>query len=313
MTVVALSGGVGGAKLALGLAQVVPADALTVVVNVGDDFEHLGLSISPDIDTLTYVLAGLDDTERGWGRRGESWVFMDALKALGGETWFNLGDKDLALHVERTRRLKAGETLSQVTAKIARRLGIAPRIMPASDDPVRTSVETPDGPLAFQHYFVREQCRPEVRGFAYRGAERARANPDVLAALAASDIEAVIICPSNPYISVDPMLAIPTLRQAVERCLAPVIAVSPIVGGRALKGPAAKMMAELGVAPNALSVARHYGALLDGFVLDRADAASAAEIHDLGMAVLAAPTVMRTAEDKAALARAVLDFAATLA
>ncbi len=236
MTVVALSGGVGGAKLALGLARIVPPEALTVIANVGDDFEHLGLAISPDIDTLTYVLAGLDDTARGWGRRGESWAFMAALAELGGESWFNLGDRDLALHVERTRRLRAGETLSQVTADIARRLGIGPRILPASDDPVRTVVDTADGPLAFQHYFVREQCRPAVRGFRYDGADRARAQPEALAALAAPDLQAVVICPSNPYISVDPILAIPALRRALADCAAPVVAVSPIVGGSGAQG-----------------------------------------------------------------------------
>ncbi len=312
MTVVALSGGVGGAKLALGLAQIVPPEALTVIANVGDDFEHLGLSISPDIDTLTYVLSGLDDTARGWGRRGESWAFMAALRELGGEDWFNLGDKDLALHVERTQRLRAGATLSQVTADVCCRLGIGPRIVPASDDPVRTIVETAEGPLAFQHYFVREQCRPAVRGFRYQDAATARPQPDALAALAAPGLRAVVICPSNPFISVEPLLAMPGLRDAIMASGAPVVAVSPIVGGRALKGPAAKMMAELGLPATAEAVARHYGQLLNGFVLDAADGASAAPVRALGTPVLVAPTVMRTAEDKAALARAVLDFAATL-
>ncbi len=312
MTVVALSGGVGGAKLALGLARVVPPEALTVIANVGDDFEHLGLAISPDIDTLTYVLAGLDDTARGWGRRGESWAFMAALAELGGESWFNLGDRDLALHVERTRRLRAGETLSQVTAEFARRLGIGARILPASDDPVCTIVETADEPLAFQHYFVREQCRPAVRGFRYDGADRGRAQPEALAALAAPDLEAVVICPSNPYISVDPILAIPGLRRALADCAAPVVAVSPIVGGRALKGPAAKMMTELGLEPTAAEVAQHYGELIDGFVLDEADACYAGAVGNRGTAVLTAPTVMHSLDDKMALARAVLDFAATL-
>jgi LPPG:FO 2-phospho-L-lactate transferase len=310
---VALSGGVGGAKLALGLARILAPDELLIVANVGDDFDHLGLRICPDLDTLTYVLAGLDDTERGWGRAGETWEFMAALAALGGETWFNLGDKDLALHVERTHRLASGETLSQATDAVTRRLGIAPRIVPASDDPVRTIVETRDGTLAFQHYFVRERCRPAVTGFRYDGSDTAQAHPAALAALGADDLLAVVICPSNPYVSINPILAIPALRRAVERAKAPVIAVSPIVGGRALKGPTAKIMGELGHAPSADAAARHYGPLIDGYVLDAADADTVPAIRALGMAAQVAPTVMRTEEDKVALARAVLDFAASLA
>jgi LPPG:FO 2-phospho-L-lactate transferase len=310
---VALSGGVGGAKLALGLARTLPPEELLIVANVGDDFEHLGLRICPDLDTLTYVLAGLDDTERGWGRAGETWEFMSALAALGGETWFNLGDKDLALHVERTRRLAGDQTLSQATAAVTRRLGIRPRIVPASDDPVRTIVETGDGELQFQHYFVRERCRPPVTGFRYEGAEAARVHPDVLAALSSPGLGAIVICPSNPYVSIDPILAIPALRAAIEGCTAPVIAVSPIVGGKALKGPTAKIMGELGQAPSAEAVARHYGRLLDGFVVDEADDSALPAIRALGMAARAAPAVMRTEADKIALARAVLDFAASLA
>ena len=303
--VVALSGGVGGAKLALGLSRVVPGDALVVVANPGDDFEHLDLTICPDLDTLTYVLAGIDDQTRGWGRAEETWNFMDSLRATGGETWFALGDKDLALHNERTRRLAAGETLSAITADVTRRLGIAARVLPATDDRLRTIVETEKGGLAFQHYFVRERCEPRVRGFRYDGAATARPNPAVLEALASSALEAVVICPSNPYVSIDPMLAMPELRRAIAAARAPVVAISPIVAGRALKGPAAKMMAELGVAPTAASVARHYGDLIDGFVLDA---------PDTGIAVptLVTDTVMTTAASKAALARAVLDFARSL-
>ena len=310
---VALSGGVGGAKLALGLARTLPPEELLIVANVGDDFEHLGLRICPDLDTLTYVLAGLDDAERGWGRAGETWSFMAALAALGGETWFNLGDKDLALHVERTRRLAEGQTLSQVTEAVTRRLGIGPRIVPASDDPVRTNVETGDGELPFQHYFVRERCRPAVTGFRYDGAEAAQAHPEALAALSSPGLGAIVICPSNPYVSIDPILAIPGLLRAVEGARAPVIAVSPIVGGKALKGPTAKIMGELGHAPSAEAVARHYGRLLDGFVVDEADESALPAIRALGMAARAAPAVMRTEADKIALARAVLDFAASLA
>jgi LPPG:FO 2-phospho-L-lactate transferase len=303
--VAALSGGVGGAKLALGLSRVIPDDALVVIANPGDDFEHLDLTICPDLDTLTYVLAGIDDAARGWGRAEETWNFMDSLRAMGGETWFALGDKDLVLHNERTRRLAAGETLSAITADVTRRLGITAQVLPATDDRLRTIVETESGALAFQHYFVREHCEPRVRGFRYDGAATARPNPAVLAALASSALEAVVICPSNPYISIDPMLAMPELRRAVATVRAPVVAVSPIVAGRALKGPAAKMMAELGVAPTAAVVARHYGDLIDGLVLDA---------PDTGIAVptLVTDTVMTTAASKAALARAVLDFARSL-
>jgi LPPG:FO 2-phospho-L-lactate transferase len=303
--VVALSGGVGGAKLALGLSRVVPGEELLIAANTGDDFEHLGLAICPDLDTLTYVLARLDDEIRGWGRAGESWAFMDALKAIGGETWFNLGDKDLALHVERTRRLAAGETLTAITSDIARRLGIAARIVPATDDRLRTIVETANGPLPFQHYFVRERCEPVVSGFRYDGAETARPNPIVMEALASPALEAVVICPSNPYVSIDPILAMPALRRAVEEAHAPVIAVSPIVGGKAIKGPTAKIMAELGVEPSAAAVAAHYGALLDGFVLD-------ARVAGIKASTLIVSTVMTDVTSKATLGRAVLDFARSL-
>ena len=307
---VALSGGVGGAKLALGLCDVLDDPGrLTVVANTGDDFEHLGLKICPDLDTLAYTLAGLANEETGWGRAGESGTFMAALAALGGETWFFLGDKDLALHVERTRRLRAGESLSAVTSALCARLGIRARIVPMSDDPVPTVVETGDGPLAFQHYFVRERCRPRVVGFHHEGAERARPCAAFLAALAAPDLGAVVICPSNPYISIDPILAVPGVRAALTACRAPVIAVSPIVGGRAVKGPTAKMMAERGIAPSAAAVAEHYAGLIDGFVLDEADRTQADAIAATGVAVEVTGTVMTTRTDKQALARAALAFA----
>ena len=307
---VALSGGVGGAKLALGLCDVLEDPGrLTVVANTGDDFEHLGLKVCPDLDTLTYTLAGLANPETGWGRAGESGAFMEALAALGGETWFFLGDKDLAIHVERTRRLRAGESLSEVTSDLCARLGIQARIVPMSDDPVPTIVETEDGPLAFQHYFVRERCRPRVLGFRYEGAEQTRASVDFLDALAAPDLGAAIICPSNPYISIDPILAVPGVRAALEACRAPVIAVSPIVGGQAVKGPTAKMMAERGIAPSAAAIAAHYAGLIDGFVLDEADRAEVAGIAATGVAVEVAATMMTAREEKRALARTVLAFA----
>jgi LPPG:FO 2-phospho-L-lactate transferase len=308
--VVALSGGIGGAKLALGLSRVIDPADLVVVANTGDDFEHLGLSISPDLDTLMYTLAGLDDPERGWGRRDETWTFMAALAKLGGETWFQLGDGDLATHVERTRRLAAGERLSVVTTDLCARLGIAARILPMSDDRVRTRLRTPQGWLDFQDYFVRCLCEPTVLELAYDGAAQARAHPAALAALRDPRLRAVVICPSNPYLSIDPILAIAGLRAAIAQCAAPVVAVSPIIGGRAVKGPTAKMMTELGLPVSASAVAHHYGDLLDGYVLDRADAVAAAE---LPFPTTAAHTLMRTLADREQLARTVLAAADALA
>ena len=237
---------------------------------------------------------------------------MEALGALGGETWFFLGDKDLAIHVERTRRLRAGESLSAVTSDLCARLGIQARIVPMSDDPVPTIVETEHGRLAFQHYFVRERCRPRVVGFRHEGVEQARPSSGFLDALAAPDLGAVIICPSNPYISIDPILAVPGVRATLEACRAPVIAVSPIIGGEAVKGPTAKMIAELGVAPGAAAIAQHYAGLIDGFVLDEADRAEASAIAAAGVAVEDTATMMTAREEKQALARAVLAFAERL-
>jgi LPPG:FO 2-phospho-L-lactate transferase len=310
--VVALTGGVGGAKLGLGLARRLPAEDLAFVVNTGDDFEHLGLTICPDLDTLLYTLAGEADPERGWGRRDESWRFLETLAALGGEHWFSLGDRDLALHVTRTQALAAGRTLTEVTAALASRLGVGPALLPMSDDPVRTMVATAGGELAFQHYFVRERCAPAVTGFRFDGADRARANPAVLAALASPRLEAIVLCPSNPFVSIDPILAVPGLRAALETAAAPVVAVSPLVGGLAVKGPTAKMMEELAVPRTAPAVAAHYGALLDGLVLDTRDEAEAEAVRALGPAVTVTRTLMESLEDRLALADAVLAFADTL-
>ena len=217
--VVALSGGIGGAKLALGLSRIVKPDDLLVVANVGDDFEHLGLHISPDSDTLMYTLAGLDNAKLGWGRQDETWSFMETLSALGGEDWFRLGDRDLAVHIERTRRLRQGESLSAITGDFCRRLGVGPRVLPATDDRLRTRLRTDEGWLDFQDYFVRLQCRPIVRELAFDGAEHARPHADLLAALGDERLRAVIICPSNPFISVEPILAVPGIRQALVRLL----------------------------------------------------------------------------------------------
>jgi LPPG:FO 2-phospho-L-lactate transferase len=301
--VVALSGGIGGAKLALGLARTLPAKDLLVVANTGDDFEHLGLSISPDIDTLMYTLAGLDNLELGWGRRDETWSFMETLAALGGADWFRLGDRDLAVHVERTRRLRSGETLSAITADFCRRLGVGPRVLPMSDDAVRTRLRTDDGWLDFQDYFVRLRCRPRLHEIDFAGATAARPHPELIAALGADSLRAVVICPSNPFISVEPILAVPGVRAAIAACRAPVIAVSPIIAGRAIKGPTAKMMIELGITPGAAAVAERYGELLDGYIIDSADAA---EATGLGPHVILAPTLMTTLAEREALARVVL-------
>jgi LPPG:FO 2-phospho-L-lactate transferase len=307
--VVALSGGIGGAKLALGLSRVVPAGDLLVVANVGDDFEHLGLHISPDADTLMYTLAGLDNTKLGWGRQDETWAFMETLSSLGGDDWFRLGDRDLAVHVERTRRLGQGESLSAITADFCRRLGVGPRVLPATDDRLRTRLRTDEGWLDFQDYFVRLQCRPVVRELAFEGAADARPHPDLLAALGDERLRAVVICPSNPFISVEPILSVQGMRQALLACAAPVIAVSPIISGRAVKGPTAKMMAELGMTPSASAVAKRYGDLLDGYVMDSGDAEEAAHVAPR---VTLAPTLMTTLAEREQLARVVLEAADAL-
>ncbi|MDQ0466915.1 LPPG:FO 2-phospho-L-lactate transferase [Caulobacter ginsengisoli] len=310
MSVLALCGGVGGAKLAFGLAA--EAADLTIAVNTGDDFEHLGLTVCPDIDTVLYTLSDLADRERGWGLAGETWGFMAALARLGGETWFQLGDHDLATHVERTRRLAAGDSLSAVTAHLARALGLKPGIVPMSDQPVRTHLLTDTGELAFQPYFVRERCAPVVRRVRYQGAATAAPSPGFAAALARPDLTAIVICPSNPYLSIDPILAVPGVREALQHAAAPIVAVSPIVAGQALKGPAAKLMAELGVEPGVEAVARHYAGLIDGLVVDTADAGAVPTIEALGVRALAVPSVMRSDDDRRRLARDALAFAATL-
>ena len=307
--VVALSGGVGGAKLVVGLAQKVEPGRLLVIANGGDDFEHLGLTICPDADTLLYAGSGLDNTEVGWGRRDETWTFMAALGDLGGPGWFQLGDGDLALHVLRSERLRKGEPLSAIMDDVRERLGAPFRIVPMSDDPVRTWVETDAGRLAFQDWFVGRRCEPRVRGLAFVGAEGARPAPGLVEALGAKNLEAIVICPSNPLISVAPILAVEGLRAAIERAKAPLVAVSPLVGGRALKGPAAKMMSELGLGSDALAIARFYAGLIDGLIIDRTDAGQAVAIEALGIRALVAPTVMTSLDDRIALAATTLGFA----
>ena len=307
--VVALCGGVGGAKLADGLARVLSAEELLIIVNTADDFRHLGLWISPDIDSVLYALAGLSDPQRGWGRRGESWNFMAALRQLHGPDWFQLGDADLAMHVERTRRLASGEPLSGVTDAMRRALGIAARVVPMSDDPVGTRLLTDAGWLEFQQYFVRHQCRPRVQRIEFAGAAQARVQPAALAELQHRELRAVVICPSNPFVSIEPILALPGMRAALQTCAAPVIAVTPIIGGQAIKGPAAKMLLELGCEVSGAGVARRYAGLLDGFIIDQADELPSAID---GVVLHRAPTLMRGAAQREQLARDTLALADSL-
>lgn len=307
MRVVALSGGVGGAKLSLGLYRALPAHALTVIVNTGDDFEHLGLRICPDLDTTLYTLAGIEHPAQGWGRRDETWTFLRVIADLGDEAWFRLGDGDVALHVLRTQRLQAGERLSQVMQDFAQRLGIAARIVPMSDVPVATRVVTDEGELAFQEYFVRRRCEPRVRAIHFDGAADAKPAAEAIAALEAPDLAAVVLCPSNPFLSIDPLLAIPGIRRALVARRAPVVAVSPLIGGRAVKGPTAKIMDELGVATTPRAIAGRYRGLIDGLVIDAQDSVLAGE---LDIEVFSTRTLMQTLDDRVALARFVLDCAA---
>jgi len=309
MNVVALAGGVGGAKLADGLAQVLPPEELTVIVNTGDDFEHLGLYICPDLDTVCYTLAGIANPATGWGRASETWGALETLGQLGGPTWFRRGDHDLGLHLERTRRKRAGQSLSQITEHVCRALGVGPRVLPMSDESVPTWVHTDEGELPFQEYFVHRQCHPRVTGFRFQDVEHALPAPGVLEALQAADL--VVICPSNPWVSIDPILEVPGIGQALGTC--PLVAVSPIIGGQAVKGPAAKMYAELGIQPSALSVAHHYRDLLSGFVMDRLDEDQAHDVRELGIRTWVTETLMKTVADRARLGKEVVDFGLSLA
>ncbi|HEY2756079.1 MAG TPA: 2-phospho-L-lactate transferase [Pseudolabrys sp.] len=310
--ILALAGGVGGAKLAQGLTLRLPQDELLIVVNTGDDFTHLGMHISPDIDTVMYWLSGLNDRERGWGLAGESWNFMAALDRLGGPTWFNLGDGDLATHVERTQRLAQGETLSQVTRHLCAQLGIAHHIAPMTDGSVRTIVHTADAALAFQDYFVRLQCEPVVADITFDGAGDAVPSPSFSAAMANPALRAIVICPSNPVLSVDPILSMPGVHEWLRQTRVPVVAVSPIVGGQAIKGPAAKIFSELGRDVSVIGVAEHYRGFIDGLVIDTIDSAAKPAIEALGMRTAVTNSVMKSLDDQTKLAADVLAFAAQL-
>jgi len=304
--VAALCGGVGGAKLALGLSRLVDPQHLTIIVNTGDDFEHLGLHISPDIDTVLYTLSGEADPDRGWGRAGETWSFMNAVRQLGGDDWFLLGDRDLAMHVTRTRHLACGGSLSEFVARAARALGVGCRVLPMTDQPVRTVLETDAGVLPFQRYFVEQRAEPVIRSIRFDGASMAVSAPGVLEALTDEWLEAIVICPSNPYLSIDPILAVPGVRRALAVAKAPVIAVSPLIGGHAIKGPTAKIMGELGRDPSPRGLAEHYDGLLEGLIIDTVDSAWSPSV---GLPVMATGTLMRTLADKERLAADVVRFA----
>ena len=298
--IIALSGGIGGAKLTLGLSRVLPPEELLIIANTGDDFEHFGLTICPDTDTLLYTLAGLDNPQLGWGRADESWAFMETLASLGGADWFRLGDRDLALHVLRSHRLRAGDSLSAITDDFRQRFGIGPRILPMSDDPVRTQINTDQGWLDFQDWFVRLRAAPLARAVKFAGVEQVRPQPVLLEALRAKP-RGIVICPSNPFISIEPILAVPGLRDAIKASGAPVVAVSPIIAGQAVKGPTARMFEALGVTPSAAAVAARYGDLLDGYVMEYGDDGTG-----ITPRVFHAATLMRDLADKTALARQVL-------
>ena len=306
--VVALAGGVGGARMVDGLSRCLPAEDLSVVVNIGDDFDHLCLRICPDLDTVCYTLAGIANPETGWGLEGETWNALESIVNLNGPDWFRLGDRDLGTHLERTRRLREGWSLSQICREFCTAWGIKCAVMPVSDDAVPTWVYTEDGAMQFQEYFVHLRCEPKVTGFKFENVEFAAPAPGVLPAIDRADL--VMICPSNPWVSVDPILAVPGLRSALAGHLT--IAVSPLIGGKAVKGPAAKMFVELGIEPSALSVARHYGSLLDGFVIDQVDVGLVDMIRLEGIEVLATNTLMKTQQDRQRLAQEILDFASSL-
>jgi len=300
MKIVALAGGVGGAKLAHGLAKILAPEDLTIIVNTGDDFEHLGMYICPDLDTVCYTLGGLANPETGWGRINETWNTISNIEKLGGPNWFRLGDQDIATHLERTRRMKEGQSLSQITKGFCAAWGIKHTILPMTDSPVRTVVDTDEGELAFQEYFVHRHCEPRVKGFRFDGVNSAEPDPGAREAI--NSAEAIVICPSNPWVSVDPILRV------IQKINKPVIAVSPIIGGKTVKGPAAKMYLELGIEPSALAVAKHYRNILAGFVLDSVDSEIESNIKQLGIRTLVTDTLMNNLTDRTRLAQDVLNF-----
>ena len=306
MKIVALAGGVGGAKLAHGLAQLLKPEELTIIVNTGDDFEHYGLYICPDLDTVCYTLAGIANPETGWGRADEAWNAIENISKLGGLDWFKLGDKDLGTHLERTRRLKEGYSLSQITRDFCEAWGIQHTILPMSDRPVRTFVETDEGELAFQEYFVHRKCEPRVKGFWFDGIEQAEPARGAREAIRFAD--AIVVCPSNPWVSIEPILKVFSNWERGWGEGKKVIAVSPIIGGQAVKGPAAKMYRELGIEPSALAVANHYRGIVTHFVMDTIDAQLIESVRGLNMQTHVTKTVMKSHEDRKRLAEDTLNF-----
>ncbi len=307
MKIVALAGGVGGAKFAHGLAQILPSEDLTVIVNTGDDFEHYGLYICPDLDTVCYTLAGLANPETGWGRVDETWNVIQNAVRLGGPDWFRLGDRDLGTHLERTRRLNVGHTLSQITQDFCQAWGITQTVLPMSDQSVRTIVETEEGDLAFQEYFVHRRCEPRVTGFRFEGVEQAE--PAAGAREAISSADAIVICPSNPWVSIGPILRLLSPLEWGKEVR--VIAISPIIGGQTVKGPAAKMYRELGIEPSAVAVARHYCDFITDFVFDTLDKQLESEIRSLKMRTFVTNTLMNSHDDRKRLANDVLSLIRT--
>jgi LPPG:FO 2-phospho-L-lactate transferase len=308
--VVALSGGVGGARFVAGLQAVLAPGALTVVVNTGDDFDHLGLRICPDIDSVVYGLAGLSDESRGWGRAHETWNCLEVLTTLGSDDWFALGDRDMGVHLCRSDALRKGRTLTEVTQAIASRFGVVSRVVPMTDSKVATVIRTDEGELSFQDYFVRYRCEPLVRGLRYDGVNQAALPAEAIDALQSPDLHAIFIAPSNPFLSVDPILAMPGVRAMLRDRSVPIIAVSPLISGKAIKGPLTSMMDSLGVERSARGLIAHYGDIVDALVVDRADSGQA---RDAGVPVRCLPTLMTGAAERIALARQALDFAGELA
>lgn len=312
MKITALSGGIGGAKLAVGLQEVLPPGDLTVIVNTADDFEHWGLNICPDMDTMMYTLADVHDEKNGWGRAGESYAVMESMGKIGAEEWFTLGDLDLATHLRRTEWLRQNISLTEVMERLRRSFGVPSAILPMSDNSVQTLVHTDEGDLPFQHYFVRRRCEPMVIDLTYVGADQAHPSEAVLDAI--TDADAIVLCPSNPYLSIDPILSVRGLKQAIRKAKKPKIAVSGIVGGAAIKGPAAKMMMEMGKDANPLTVIHHYGDLINGFVLDERDKSQQSSIEKSAtVELMVTNTVMDSMEIKRELASKVLDFVQTIA
>lgn len=303
---VALSGGVGGAKLAYGLSRVLAPEQLTILTNTADDFEHLGLWISPDLDSVMYALAELNNTELGWGVKGETWQCMAALARLQSDTWFRLGDQDIATHLLRSQLLRDGKSLTEVTQILFQRLGLPANVLPMCDAKVSTLVDTEQGEMAFQHYFVKHQCQVKVEGFRFQGIEEATLN--TLQEQALQNMDALLICPSNPFVSIAPILAVPQLKALISQRQKPIAVVSPIIAGQAVKGPAAKMLQELNMPVSALAVADYYQGFASHFVLDEKDRALTDEITNLGYQVLCCNTLMSDAQDKIALAKTISDW-----